>query len=96
MWETVDDSFDDVDVERLRSNIEFFVDRFANGSNEGDETYIVWLPGGRSYCSFDDPDAISLVAVDVPLARAIWRIWAGSAKAERLLDRTDPMFDRDP
>lgn len=70
-------TFTDVDMPRLRPNIDNFTRPFGNGSNTGDMVYLVWLPGGRSFSSFGDPQNVSLIARDVPLARAIWRIWAG-------------------
>lgn len=77
IYNEIDATFTDVDMDRLRSNIDKFVQQFARGSKRGDLIYILWLPGGRVYSSFDAPEKVEFIGQDVPLARAIWRIWAG-------------------
>lgn len=83
--EEIDLTFDDVDMVRLQSNIDRFCENFANGSSPGDLVYIAWLPGGRLCTSFNKPEHVEMIAEDIPLTRAIWRIWAGAnAGAERV------------
>src|SRR5690606_27840072 len=83
--EEIDATFQDADMERLKENIDNFVQIFAEGSSTGDEVYMVWLPQGRLYCSFKKQDELKMIAQDIPLARAIWRIWAGEQSGEERL-----------
>ncbi|QDU63921.1 hypothetical protein Pan216_48020 [Planctomycetes bacterium Pan216] len=75
--EEIEISFTDVDLDPLRPNMDQFLAQFANGSMPGDIVYIAWLPGGRLYSSFNEPEDVSLVLEDVPFVRALWRIWFG-------------------
>ncbi|MBY0586525.1 chalcone isomerase family protein [bacterium] len=77
IYDRINSSFDDVDVDRLQQNIENFVSVFQNGSKPGDIVYIVWLPGGKVYSAFNSADPVPFIAHDFPFARALWRIWAG-------------------
>ncbi len=77
IYDRINSSFDDVDVDRLQKNIEDFVSVFKSGSQKGDIVYIVWLPGGKVYSAFNTADPVPYIADDVPFARALWRIWAG-------------------
>jgi hypothetical protein len=77
IYDRINSSFDDVDVDRLQKNIDDFVSVFKSGSQKGDIVYIVWLPGGRVYSSFNQANPVPYIADDVPFARALWRIWAG-------------------
>jgi hypothetical protein len=77
IYDRINSSFDDVDVDRLQKNIDDFVSVFKSGSAKGDIVYIVWLPGGKVYSAFNTADPVPYIADDVPFARALWRIWAG-------------------
>lgn len=83
IYDEIHATFTDVDMVRLGPNIDRFVQQFAKGSKRGDYVYILWLPGGRVYSSFGNPDKVEFIGEDVPLARAIWRIWAGPNSPER-------------
>lgn len=85
IYNEINMTFGDVDMVRLKPNIDRFVQQFARGSKKGDWVFIVWMPGGRIYSSFDAPEKVEFIGHDVPLARAIWRIWAGpKSHPERL------------
>ena len=77
MDEEIDNYFIDIDMDRLGGAIDEFRGVFGHGAKRGQVVYMAWLPGGRSYASFNDAEHVELVAEDLPLARAIWRIWAG-------------------
>jgi hypothetical protein len=77
IYDRINSSFDDVDVDRLQKNIDDFVSVFKSGSQKGDIVYIVWLPGGKVYSAFNTADPVPYIADDIPFARALWRIWAG-------------------
>lgn len=77
IYDRINSSFDDVDVDRLQKNIDNFVSVFKSGSKPGDVVYIVWLPNGKVYSAFNTKDPVPSIAQDVPFARALWRIWAG-------------------
>ena len=70
-------TFTDVDMDRLKENIDRFVGQFAGGASAGDMIYVARLPGGLVYSSINAPEHLGLIAEDQPLARALWRIWAG-------------------
>lgn len=92
--EEINATFSDVDMDRLESNINQFVQIFSPGSSTGDEVYMVWLPGGKLYCSFKDQSKLEMIAQDVPLARAIWRIWAGEQTGEERLSLVERFTER--
>lgn len=92
--EEIDATFHDVDMKRLEENINEFVQIFSEGSSNGDEVYMSWLPDGRLYCSFKKKDSLQLIAQDVPLARAIWRIWAGEQTGEERLSLVERFTER--
>jgi hypothetical protein len=73
----IDTFFTDVDMAKVGDEVDQFRKIFANGAKRDQIVYMAWLPGGRSYASFQDPDNVGMVTHDLPLARAIWRIWAG-------------------
>lgn len=75
IYSEINESFVDVDVDRLKPSIDEFCQQFQNGSKVGDTVYMVWLPGGKAYSSFNKPDDVELLAEDMPFARALWRIW---------------------
>jgi hypothetical protein len=77
IYDEINTTFTDVDVDRLQENIDRFVKQFQGGSKKGDVVAIVWLPGGKVYSGFNTPEAVQFIGHDVPFARAIWRIWAG-------------------
>lgn len=77
IYDEINATFTDVDVDRLQSNIDQFVQQFQRGSKKGEVVYIVWLPGGKVYSGFNTPEEVHFIGHDVPFARAIWRIWAG-------------------
>jgi hypothetical protein len=79
----IDATFGDVDMPRLKPRIDTVLAQFGKGAKKGDRVYMVWRPGGRLHCGFGNPHAIGPVAVDIPLARAFWRIWAGEQNADR-------------
>lgn len=76
-------TFTDVDVPRLRNNIDRFINKFSNGSQPGHLVYFVWMPGGRVYIGYETPDEVELIAEDIPFARALWRIYAGRDEPDR-------------
>lgn len=76
-------TFTDVDVPRLRPNIDRFIGKFANGCRPGEQVYFVWLPGGRVYIGYETPDNLELIAEDPPFARALWRCYAGRNQPDR-------------
>jgi hypothetical protein len=83
--EEIVETFIDVDMAKFQGDIDRFVSQFSKGSVTGDRVFMVWLPGGWLFSSFNDPDRLELIAHDVTLARAVWRIWAGpNAGDERL------------
>lgn len=75
--EEIEETFSDVDMGKFKMDIERFTSQFANGSTAGDMVYMVWLPGGWLFSSYNKADSLNLIAQDVTLARAVWRIWAG-------------------
>lgn len=77
IYTEINTTFTDVDMKRLKSNIDRFCQQFARGSSTGDLISIVWLKQGRVYSCFDAMDKVEFIGQDIPLARAIWRIWAG-------------------
>ncbi|MFO0947679.1 MAG: hypothetical protein U1D30_17445 [Planctomycetota bacterium] len=81
--ENIRKTFTDVDVPRLRSNIDRFVQKFANGSAPGHKVYFVWMPGGRVYIGYETPNNVELIAEDVPFARALWRCYVGRDQPDR-------------
>lgn len=72
----IDETFTDVDMDRLADGIDRFVDQFSRGSSPGNVVYLAWLPGGRVYNGYETT-ILDRIATDFPFARAIWRIWAG-------------------
>ena len=79
----IEATFSDVDMPRLKPRIDTVLAQFGKGAKKGDMVYMVWRPGGRLHCGFGNPHAIGPVAVDIPLARAFWRIWAGEHNGDR-------------
>lgn len=77
------ETFTDVDVPRLRKNIDRFINKFSNGSQTGHLVYFVWMPGGRVYIGYETPNEVELIAEDVPFARALWRCYAGRQEPDR-------------
>lgn len=75
--EEINTYFTDVDMTKFGSDIGRFTAQFGNGAERDDIVYMVWLPGGRVFSGYNAPDKVELVAQDLTLARAIWRIWAG-------------------
>ncbi|MFO0947635.1 MAG: hypothetical protein U1D30_17210 [Planctomycetota bacterium] len=82
--ESIVASFGDVDMAKVEADINRFCKQFGRGSSRGDIVYIAWLSGGRVYSGFQTPNEATLVAKDVDLARAIWRIWAGPESENRV------------
>ena len=81
----INETFKDVDMQKVGNDIDRFVKQFAHGSKSNECIYVSWQPGGRLYSSYNAPDKMELISVDVPLSRAIWRIWCGPlAGPERL------------
>lgn len=78
------DSFGDVDMGQLQCEIDRFCGQFGRGASRGEMVYIVWLPGGRIYSGFHTADPLSFIAADEPMARAIWRVWAGPDSENRV------------
>lgn len=76
--EEVNVTFIDVDLPKLRPDIDRFIQVFQKGGEPGATVYMGWLNGGRFYCSFAEPKQLTFVKDDVSLARAIWRIWCGA------------------
>ena len=85
IYDAINESFGDVDVDRLKEGIDTFAQQFSVGSSKGDIVYIVWLPGGVVYSGFKTKDNLSFLAKDVPFARALWRIWAGPKYGDKRL-----------
>lgn len=85
IYDEINETFTDVDVDRLKPSIDKFVTQFKGGSKKGDVVYIVWLPGGKVYSAFNTSDRVHFIGQDVPFARAIWRIWAGPKFGEKRL-----------
>lgn len=81
--QNIRETFTDVDVPRLRPNIDRFVQKFANGSAPGHKVYFVWMPGGRVYIGYETPENVELIAEDIPFARALWRCYVGRDHADR-------------
>lgn len=75
--EEINTYFVDVDMDKYGKDIQRFTAQFGNGATRDDIVYMVWLPGGRVFSGYNAPDKVQLVAQDLTLARAIWRIWAG-------------------
>lgn len=82
IYKDINTSFTDVDLERLRENIDNFCSQFKNGSRNGDTVYVVWLPGGKIYSAYNSMDPLPLLARDIPFARALWRNWAGPRRGD--------------
>jgi hypothetical protein len=77
IYTRINESFTDVDVDRLQDSINAFCKQFEKGSKAGETVYMAWIPGGKVYSSFDKPADVTFLAKDFPFARALWRIWAG-------------------
>lgn len=82
IYNEINTSFTDVDLERLQESVDNFCTQFKNGSKPGDIVYIVWLPEGKVYSAFNSADSLTFLAQDVPFARALWRIWAGPRRGD--------------
>lgn len=92
--EEINWTFTDVDMKKVGKEVERFVQTFANGSTANDLVYLVRLPGGRIYCSYNKPEALELICTDLPLSRAIWRIWAGETAGPERFGLVEQLLKR--
>lgn len=72
----IDNYFTDVDLDRLSEQVNAFRAVFSSGARRNQIVYMAWLPGGRVYASFNNPNDVKMIAQDLPLAKAVWAIWA--------------------
>jgi hypothetical protein len=70
-------SFKDVSVDDHKEELDRMRTAFGTGAAAGDVFYLVRLPGNRIYLGVRNEKDLSLVTTSPPLARAIWRMWAG-------------------
>jgi len=70
-------SFDDVSIDDYREDIDRLLGSFAAGAHAGDVFYLVRLPKGRIHFGMRTERSLALATSSPPLARAIWRMWAG-------------------
>ena len=70
-------SFHDVSVDDHRAELDRLLAAFGTGAAAGDVFYLVRLPGNRIYLGVRNEKDLSLITQDPPLAKAIWRMWAG-------------------
>ena len=70
-------SFGDVPVEEHRGQVDALLNAFASGASAGDVFYLARVAGDRVYLGVRRSKNLDLVTESGPLARAIWRMWAG-------------------
>lgn len=77
----IDATFGDVDTVAHADALDRFTKPFGEGATKGDVVHLAWLPGGKVFAGFRTKVG-SLIGKDIALARAIWRIWAGTGAGE--------------
>lgn len=70
-------SFHDVSIDDHKEELDRIRTAFGTGAAASDVFYLVRLPGNRIYLGVRNEKDLSLVTTSPPLARAIWRMWAG-------------------
>lgn len=82
IYNDINTSFTDVDLEKLQENVDRFCLQFQDGSRRGDTVFMAWLPDGKVYSGFNTTDPLTLLAHDIPFARALWRNWSGPRRGD--------------